>query len=232
MGAKLGITKASKVLRLAGWRGGSRPDSEWDSDPWDDARYAPPSRGFGLPLTYSGIILVICVAVFLARSVAPALVFNYLALNPEFVMVRPWTLITHMFVHFNVDHLFFNMLFLFFFGTELERRVGENRFLQIFIVSGLIGAVGQMLITPTGLLMGASGALYGVMGCLAVIAPEIRVLLFFVIPLSIRAAVVLFALLDLTMMGAGDSIAHMAHITGLLAGLAYGKMLESRYRYR
>jgi membrane associated rhomboid family serine protease len=70
------------------------------------------------------------------------------------------------------------------------------------------------------------------MGCLAVIAPEIRVLLFFVIPLSIRAAVVLFAILDFTMMGSADSIAHMAHITGLLAGLAYGGILKDRYRYR
>ena len=145
-------------------------------------------------------------------------------------MQRPWTLLTHMFVHANFDHLFWNMLFLFFFGMELERRVGENKFLQIYILSGIVAALGQMMIS-SGSLVGASGALYGVMGCLAIIAPEIRVLLFFVIPLSIRAAVVLFALIDFLTLGAADNIAHMAHIVGLLVGLAYGQMMKKQPRY-
>jgi membrane associated rhomboid family serine protease len=225
-------SEAGRLLLQAGWKRGEGRDDRWnDPDPWGDDRYSP-AGGFRLPLTYSGMILAICVLLFFVRVLAPAFTFNYLALNPAFVAARPWTLITHIFVHANMDHLFFNMLFLFFFGTELERRVGESRFLQIFMISGLVAAIGQMAVVPTGYMMGASGALYGVMGCLAVIAPEIRVLLFFVIPLSIRAAVVLFAVLDFAMMGSADSIAHMAHITGLIAGLAYGGMLKDRYRYR
>jgi membrane associated rhomboid family serine protease len=227
-----GRSRIGRLSLQAGWqRDGSRDDRWNDPDPWNDDRFSP-SGGFRLPLTYSGIILVICVLFFFVRVVAPSFAFNYLALNPAFVAARPWTLITHMFVHANMEHLFFNMLFLFFFGTELERRVGESKFLQIFIISGLVAAIGQMAVVPTGYMMGASGALFGVMGCLAVIAPEIKVLLFFVIPLSIRAAVVLFAVLDFAMMGSADSIAHMAHITGLLAGLAYGGMLRDRYRSR
>jgi membrane associated rhomboid family serine protease len=227
-----GRSRIGRLSLQAGWqRDGSRDDRWNDPDPWNDDRFSP-SGGFRLPLTYSGIILVICVLFFFVRVVAPSFAFNYLALNPAFIAARPWTLITHMFVHANMEHLFFNMLFLFFFGTELERRVGESKFLQIFIISGLVAAIGQMAVVPTGYMMGASGALFGVMGCLAVIAPEIKVLLFFVIPLSIRAAVVLFAVLDFAMMGSADSIAHMAHITGLLAGLAYGGMLRDRYRSR
>jgi membrane associated rhomboid family serine protease len=80
-------------------------------------------------------------------------------------------------------------------------------------------------------MLGASGALYGVLGCLAIMAPEIRVLLFFVIPLSIKYAVILFALIDFMMMGSGDSIAHMAHLSGLVVGLIFGYMLKGRYRY-
>jgi len=219
------------LFRLASWQE-QEPEGGWnDPDPWDDSRYSG-SKRFNLPLTYSGMILAVCVAFYLVKMIAPGFAFDYLALNPATLAFRPWTLITHMFLHANTNHLFFNMLFLFFFGTELERRVGENRFLQIFIVSGIIGAIGQMLITPAGYMMGASGALYGVLGCLAVIAPEIRVLIFFVLPLSIRASVFLFAFLDFAMMGTADSIAHMAHITGLVAGLAYGMMLKDRYRYR
>jgi uncharacterized protein len=185
---------------------------------------------FNLPVSYSGIILLICIAIYFLSLIAPGFVYSYLALNPDYLTQRPWTLLTHMFVHANFDHLFWNMLFLFFFGMELERRVGENKFIQIYILSGIVAAIGQMLISSSSL-VGASGALYGVMGCLAVIAPEIRVLLFFMIPLSIRAAVVLFALLDFLTMGSADNIAHMAHITGLLVGLAYGQMMKKQPRY-
>jgi len=220
------------VILLRDWWKGSDRDYEgrWnDPDPWGDDRTYSPSRS-SLPLTLSGIILTICVLLFLVRLAVPSFAFDYLALNPALVTARPWTLITHMFLHANFNHLLFNMIFLFFFGTELERRIGENRFLMVFIVSGLVAAFGQMAVVPVGFMLGASGALYGVMGCLAVIAPEIRVLLFFVIPMSIRASVVLFAFLDFTMMGSADSIAHMAHIAGLVAGLVFGETMKNKYR--
>ena len=183
----------------------------------------------GLPVSASGAILLLCIAVFFLGAIIPGL-SGFLALQPEYLMQRPWTLITHMFVHANFDHLFWNMVVLFFFGMELERRVGERKFLQIYILSGIVAAIGQMMVAG-GSLVGASGALYGVMGCLAVIAPEISVLLFFVIPLSIRWAVVLFALIDFLSMGSVDNIAHMAHIVGLLVGLAYGQAMVGRSRY-
>jgi membrane associated rhomboid family serine protease len=145
-------------------------------------------------------------------------------------MQRPWTLLTYMFVHANFDHIFWNMLVLFFFGMELEKRVGETKFLEIYVLSGIVAALGQMMISG-GSLVGASGAIYGVMGCLAIIAPEIRVLIFFVIPLSIRAAVVLFALLDFLTSGSADNIAHMAHIAGLLVGLAFGLLMKKQPQY-
>ena len=85
--------------------------------------------------------------VFLLSLIVPGFVYNYLALNPDYVMQRPWTLLTHMFVHANFNHLFLNMLFLFFFGMELERRVGETKFLQIYILSGIVAALAQMMIS-------------------------------------------------------------------------------------
>ena len=170
------------------------------------------------------------IVVFFISVIFPAFVYNYLALNPDYVMQRPWTLITHMFVHADFNHLFWNMLFLFFVGMELERRVGENKFLQIYMFSGIVAAFGQMMIS-SGSMVGASGALYGVMGCLAMIAPEIRILLFFVIPVSIRGAVVLFVLIDFLTLGSADNIAHMAHIVGLLVGLAYGQAMMRTSKY-
>jgi membrane associated rhomboid family serine protease len=195
-----------------------------------------------IPLTPSSAILGICFIVFLLSLVVPGFVYGYLALNPAHLLGRPWTLITHMFVHANFDHLFWNMLFLFFFGTDLEHRVGERKFLEIYFVSGIVAAMGQILLplgissvlgmaAPIGILMGASGALYGVMGCLAIIAPEIRILLFFVIPMRIQLAVLLFALIDFLMLGAADNIAHAAHLTGLVVGLAFGYSMRGRTSY-
>lgn len=208
-----------------GHRDDFRNRGDWDdSGSWQTGNW----RGriaASLPVSCSGLILLICVVVQLLSALFPGFVYGYLALHPANLMQQPWTIITHMFVHSNFDHLFWNMLFLFFFGMELERRVGEARFLQIYLLSGILAAVAQMTISSAGL-VGASGALFGVMGCLAVIAPEIRVLVFFVIPLGIRAAVVLFALVDFLSIGSADSIAHMAHIAGVLVGLAYGYAMK------
>ncbi len=217
-------------LAQAGSRDDYRRRDDWGNPTFQASRGWRDRIPSGLPVSYSGLILILCAIVYFLSLIAPGFVYGYLALNPDYLLQRPWTLITHMFVHANFDHLFWNMLFLFFFGMELERRVGESKYLQIYLISGIVAALAQLLISP-GVLVGASGALYGVLGCLAIIAPEIRVLIFFVIPLSIRYAVVLFALIDFLMMGSGDNIAHMAHIAGLLGGLAYGYAMKKQPKY-
>jgi membrane associated rhomboid family serine protease len=199
-----------------------------DPTPWE-RRGLSERISAAFPVSISMMILGLCVIVSLLSLIAPGFVYSYLALNPAYVFQRPWTLVTHMFVHANFDHLFWNMLFLFFFGVELERRVGEVRFIEIYLLSGLAAAFGQMFVS-TGTLLGASGALFGVLGCLAIIAPDIRILLFFIIPLRIQYAVVLFALIDFMMMGSGDNIAHAAHLTGLIVGLAFGYMMRNQPR--
>lgn len=222
-------SRLRQFLSIAGRREDYRQRDEW-GDPdisgnsWKDRITSL------LPVSYSGIILLICIVVFFLDYLTRGYPGAYLELNTADVLQRPWTLLTYMFVHANFDHLFFNMLALFFFGMELERRVGGAKFLKIYFLSGVVAALAQMMIAG-GSLVGASGAIYGVMGCLAIIAPEIRVLLFFVIPLSIRAAVVLFALMDFLLMGASDNIAHMAHIAGLLVGLAFGQLMKRQPQY-
>lgn len=222
-------------LRLspAGSREDYRQRDEWGrpktSASWRDR---VPS---GLPISLSGVILITCFLVFLLAQVATFFVINYLSLIPAILFERPWTIVTYMFVHLSFDHLFWNMLFLFFFGPALEDRIGEKMFVGIYLLSGVVAALGQILLL-SGMdsfipMVGASGALYGVLGCLAIIAPEIRVLLFFVIPLSIRWAVVLFAAVDFLSLGSMDNVAHMAHIAGLFVGLAFGYMLRGKPRY-
>jgi membrane associated rhomboid family serine protease len=233
--ARLNIRRVIPSLVHVGQRFDYRKkndDQTWESSGWRErimSRIRAPWMP-GLPISYTGVILALCVAVYLISLIFPDFVYTYLALDPSSLVQRPWTIITHMFVHASFDHLFWNMLFLFFFGLELERRVGESKFLLIYFLSGIAAAAGQMLVS-SGTLVGASGALYGVLGCLAIIAPEIRVLLFFVIPISIRYAVVLFAAIDFLMMGTGDSIAHAAHLTGLVVGLLFGYSMKGRTGY-
>jgi uncharacterized protein len=224
--------RSGLLLSIAGRREDYRQRDEW-GDPDIRGNSWKDRVNSWLPVSYSGLIILICIVVFLLDHISNGFLSMYLAFNPDYVMQRPWTLLTYMFVHdyYNINHLLLNMLALFFFGMELEKRVGGTKFLEIYFLSGIVAALGQMMIAG-GSLVGASGAIYGVLGCLAIIAPEIRVLLFFIIPLSIRAAVVFFALMDYFLfLGASDNIAHMAHIAGLLVGLAFGLLMKKQPQY-
>jgi hypothetical protein len=164
------------------------------------------------------------------------------ALDPVNFIVMPWQIITSMFLHIEFWHFFVNMFVLLFFGNELERRVGEKTYLKIFFLAGLAGNLGYILYSyalnqyiPA---LGASAAIFGVMGCLAIIAPEIRIMIFPVpIPIGIRTALILFAAYDFWMMIASISgftftnVANIAHLAGLALGLYYGKKLGRRVRH-
>ena len=153
-----------------------------------------------------------------------------LILIPALVMERPWTLITHIFLHStqHFDHFLINMLVFFFFAPTLERKIGSSKFLLIFFISGIVAGIGWSLTTVNLFVpvMGASGALMGILGTLAVLMPKIRVYLFFIIPMEIWMVVILFALYDFLMIGSGDMIAHTAHLSGLFFGLLVGASLK------
>jgi membrane associated rhomboid family serine protease len=148
-----------------------------------------------------------------------------LILIPALVVERPWTLITHIFLHGSFEHFFFNMLFFVFFGPVLERKIGSSKFLLIFFLAGIVAGVGWSL-TSVNPALGASGALSGVFATLAVLMPRMKIYLFFLIPLEMWIAVILFALIDFVMIGSGDMIAHTAHLSGLFFGLLVGASLK------
>jgi len=180
-----------------------------------------------LPIySYSQAILMMCVVSFFLQ-IFP-LYNEMFALYPTHVIARPWTLVTYIFLHGSFAHLLFNMLFLFFFGPRLESLVGSKTFLEIYLGSGVIAGIGHVL-TSSSPVVGASGALYGIFGCLAIIAPYIIVFVYF-IPMKITHAVILFAIMDFLLMGSGDMIAHAAHLSGLLVGIVYGIKLKRSLR--
>ncbi|MCE8427446.1 MAG: rhomboid family intramembrane serine protease [Candidatus Methanoperedens sp.] len=178
---------------------------------------------------YSLTILFIATFAFFFDILFPGSTSN-LELYPTRILSQPWTLITHIFLHSGPLHLLFNMMFLFFFGPELERRIGGKRFLIVFFVSGIIAAIGYslwsvfVLNSPTPA-VGASGALFGIFACLAVLAPHIEVYIYF-IPMKITYALIFFAMFDLLFIGSGDAIARSAHLSGLVAGLLFGRHIK------
>jgi len=183
---------------------------------------------------YSLTILILCLISFVIQNINGRYTY-YFELVPSDIFTRPWILITHMFLHANGIHILFNMMVLFFFGPELERRIGGKKFLAVYFSSGLVAALGYSFWTLIVLgknipAVGASGALMGIFACLAILAPDITVYVYF-IPMKITYALIFFALLDLYLSSSGDLIAHSAHLSGVVAGLVMGKYLKKTGKY-
>jgi len=150
-------------------------------------------------------------------------------LVPALLLQRPWTIITYMFLHGGLGHIFFNMLALFFFGPRLEARLGSRRFLVLYLVSGIAGGLLSFTHPMIGVI-GASGAVYGVMLGYAHYWPRDEVLIWGVLPVQVRWMVI--ALTGISLVsgfgGAGDGVAHFAHLGGFAGAWLYLRLLDER----
>ena len=173
-------------------------------------------------------LLIANVVVFLLTKDSGALM-RLLAFQPETVLLRPWTPITYMFVHGGMGHIFFNMLSLYFFGPAVEARLGGRRFITLWFVSGLAGAA-LSFFTPAASIVGASGALFGVMFVFASFFPHERIYVWGVLPIPARIFVLLMT--GISLLGVRgwieSGVAHFAHLGGFVGGWLYLKWLEWR----
>ncbi len=140
--------------------------------------------------------------------------------------------LTSIFLHADFSHLFFNMFALFFFGLYLERAIGGRAFATLFLLSGLLGNLGYMVTSADPLIpaVGASGAIYGIVGALATLAPTMLIFIYGFIPVPMVLAAVLWALVDILGLFAPSGIAHGAHLGGMLVGAAFGIYVRARAR--
>lgn len=141
-------------------------------------------------------------------------------LVPALLPARPWTAFTYMFLHADFGHILFNMLSLFFFGPQVEERLGGRRFLILYFISGLTGAAASAVFTPYVRIVGASAAIFGVMLAFAQFWPHSQVLIWGIIPVRARVLVVIMTVLAL-LGGARllePNVAHFAHLGGFLGG--------------
>lgn len=173
-------------------------------------------------------LLIINVAAFFTMGfVSPRLV-NDLVLVPAYLPFRPWTLITYQFLHANLMHLLFNMIGLYFFGPRLEARIGSTHFLMMYLMSGVVGGV-LSVITPQAAIVGASGAVFGVLLGFARYWPHERIYIYALIPVEARILVIFLAALSLwSGFSGGGNIAHFAHLGGFVGGWIYLRMWERK----
>lgn len=143
---------------------------------------------------------------------------------------RIWQLVTYMFLHGGFLHIFANMLGLYFFGSEIESRLGSRRFLWLYLGAGIIGGLGWLLLSVTSgnaVCIGASGAVFGVIGAFAAMYPDrqVTLLVFFVLPVTLKArtlALIIGGVSLLLLRSDAGGIAHAAHLGGGLAGYLVG----------
>lgn len=177
-------------------------------------------RWFALKLVF------VCVIVFILQTLFPFITDNF-ALISKRILSEPYLLLSSIFLHGGVRHLMFNMFALGLFGLILENIIGSKRFLIIFFLAGIISGVGSVIFYPAAL--GASGAIYGILGTLTVLRPK-AVVWALGVPMPMFLAAVVWALMDLVGMFAPTGVANAAHLFGLAAGLIIGFYLRSNYK--
>lgn len=168
---------------------------------------------------------------FLLQKAAPGITGDF-AFVPALILQRPWTLITYMFLHspYGLTHILFNMLALFFFGPRVEALIGSQRFITLYLISGIMGGLLSIWFAPNNPIIGASGAVFGVQLAFAMHWPRDQIMIWGIIPVEARWLIVGTTLLSLYggFGGGGGGVAHFAHLGGYVGAYAYLKWVERR----
>jgi uncharacterized protein len=183
---------------------------------------------------YAGIwlyLVAINVVVFLFEAILGDNFVLSFALTPATALAHPWTFVTAAFLHNGFTHLFFNMFALFMFGPILEQKIGSLRFVALYFAAAIAGNIGMFAFLYGSMIpgLGASGAIFGVMGALAVLEPNMVVFVSMLVPLPMWMAAIAWTALEFV--GAFDpssTVGHWAHLGGLFLGIAYAFYLKKK----
>lgn len=140
-----------------------------------------------------------------------------------------WQFVTYIFLHAGLLHLFFNMYALWALGRDVEAELGTRRFVVFYLLCGIAGGLcAYVFYQPPAIVMGASGAIFGVMTAFAMLYPDrvITLLVFFVLPVQMTAKTMALVLAGIELLFVvqnphGGMVAHFAHLGGALCGYLY-----------
>ncbi|MEW6528732.1 MAG: rhomboid family intramembrane serine protease [Candidatus Micrarchaeota archaeon] len=167
---------------------------------------------------------------------------EYFILNPSLVLdlnhpEQIYRIFTAIFLHANIEHLFFNLLSLFFFAPVLIHTIGRLEFYKIFFIGGIVGSLFYVIIILFGLshpipALGASGAIYAILGAVAFFHPESIIYVYF-FPMRMKFAIILWVILNLFyIVDWRSGIGGAAHLGGLFFGWFYAKYLQNNIGIR
>lgn len=177
-------------------------------------------------------LVIANVAIYFVQYMMPGLgVTETFMFVPALGFARPWTFITYMFLHDpnSIWHIVFNMFVLFFFGPRVEQRMGPSRFLWLYFLSGVSGALLSMILAPNAEIVGASAAIFGVVGAFARFWPTDKIYIWGVLPLEARWFVIFTIVwaIGSGLAGSRGGVADFAHVGGYLGGFLYLQWLEA-----
>jgi len=185
------------------------------------------------------IINVVCFILFSILISINADFLNYIALKPSNIITNFyfWTFLTSMFMHAGFFHLFVNMFSMLFIGNLIERIIGKKRFISFYLLAGLFAGFLFVLVSlffpsENVYAVGASGAIFGLIGLLMVLIPNLPVYIMFIpIPIKMKyaAPAMLFILWLISFFG-NVPVGNTAHLGGLIFGLIYGFYLRKKYK--
>lgn len=158
------------------------------------------------------------------QLIIPSFTELFILNNKALFLNEYWRFASAIFLHGSFIHLIYNLFALLFFGFTLERIIGSRRFLIVFLLSGIIGNIVAVNFYDSSL--GASGAVYGILGCLTIINPFMFVWAFgLLMPMFIAA--ILWVLGDLIGLFIPSDVGHIAHLSGVFVGIVFGVLFRS-----
>lgn len=188
---------------------------------------------FRKPFTYTyfhSVLWIIAInVIFFGFTTAMPYLRRILSLNVYYLIAGKmlWQPVTYMFTHGGVIHLLFNMLVLFQIGTAVERAIGSKEFLIFYFVTGILSGLLSLLVylltgQYTVYLLGASGAIYGLLLAYAVLFPNAKLFIWGIIPVSAPLLVIVYAFIELLSgVDSSSGVAHSAHLFGILIAWLY-----------
>ena len=170
---------------------------------------------------FSIILFFICIITFILQLIIPGFTDLFILNLSALYGFQIWRFLTAIFLHGSLLHLMYNMFALLLFGFILENKIGSRNFLIVFLSSGIIANLIAVNYYPSSL--GASGAIYGILGCLTILNPFMAVWVFgIIVPMFIAA--IIWILGDvLGVFGFGEQgIGNIAHLSGIFIGFLFG----------
>jgi membrane associated rhomboid family serine protease len=181
------------------------------------------SFGYGLTPVVKNLMIIMGIVFLLQMFITKEIDF-YFGLIPLLVWKKYflWQLFTYIFLHGGFSHIFFNLLALWMFGGELENYWGSKKFLFYFFFCG-IGAGILTVLFSSYPVIGASGAIYGILLAYGWLFPNRPILIYFLFPIPAKYMVILYGFIELLSSSSGSvgGIAHLTHLGGLIFGFFY-----------